>query len=271
MEKSEKEMIWIDRGSFFAPISRFISISFSSRAFQAVMLLVDGWFMWSEGTMSATIIKKNTIQGTIFLMITGGLILFAADGKVLLSQPIGAAFFVLWIAWWVIAFSLRSQESFSMTGKSAALQSYLQLAIILVVGIGAPWEYIHLSQPFARDGLAAWLGMGICLVSTLWIAASMWMIDNAAGVRKQQPAGAYLITGGPYRLVRHPGYLGVVLSILGIAISLSSLIAAAAFVITTAYAIVRIREEEKDLARIFGDAFTVNKTRTRWILFPGII
>ncbi len=84
---------------------------------------------------------------------------FAADGKVFLSKPIGVAFVILWFTWWVMAFSMRSQKFFPDNRRACVMHGFLYIGIVLAIGVGAPWEYVHFSQPFARDSLMAWLGV----------------------------------------------------------------------------------------------------------------
>ena len=144
------------------------------------------------------------------------------------------------------------------------------IGIVLAVCVGAPWEYTHFIQPLPRDGLLAWVGVTVSVFSVFLLTMAMWKAGNLYGIRRNQAGDTYLVSGGPYRYVRHPGYLSGVLFIMGIALSLSSLIAWFAFVLATAYSIFRIRKDEEKLEQIFTEAFTNYRVRTRWMLFPGI-
>jgi protein-S-isoprenylcysteine O-methyltransferase Ste14 len=76
-----------------------------------------------------------------------------------------------------------------------------------------------------------------------------------------------LITSGPYRLVRHPIYLGLALLALGQAVAFGSwpalFIALLGIVPTLAW---RARAEEKLLSRTFGESYEVYRQRTRMIV-----
>lgn len=76
-----------------------------------------------------------------------------------------------------------------------------------------------------------------------------------------------LITTGPYRLVRHPIYLGLVLLATGEALAFSSwpafLIVLCGIVPTFAW---RAHAEERLLSRTFGESYPVYQTRTRMII-----
>jgi protein-S-isoprenylcysteine O-methyltransferase Ste14 len=76
-----------------------------------------------------------------------------------------------------------------------------------------------------------------------------------------------LITSGPYRLVRHPIYLGLTLLALGQAVAFGSLpalfIALLGIVPTLAW---RARAEEKLLSCTFGESYELYRRRTKMIV-----
>lgn len=76
-----------------------------------------------------------------------------------------------------------------------------------------------------------------------------------------------LVTTGPYRLVRHPIYLGFVLLATGQALAFGSwpalLIALFGLVPTFAW---RARTEETVLSRTFGERYAVYRRRTKMII-----
>jgi protein-S-isoprenylcysteine O-methyltransferase Ste14 len=76
-----------------------------------------------------------------------------------------------------------------------------------------------------------------------------------------------LVTTGPYRLSRNPGYLGMAFAYSGIAV-LSGALWALALLLPTLFLIDRgvIRREERYLERTFGDEYLRYRSRTRrWI------
>ena len=79
--------------------------------------------------------------------------------------------------------------------------------------------------------------------------------------------GTGLVTTGPYRLVRHPIYLGLALLAMGEALAFGSwpalMIVLAGIVPTFAW---RARAEEKLLSRTFGGRYAVYRERTKMII-----
>ena len=79
--------------------------------------------------------------------------------------------------------------------------------------------------------------------------------------------GTGLVTTGPYRLVRHPIYLGLAMLAMGEALAFGSwpalMIVLAGIVPTFAW---RARAEEKLLDRTFGERYAVYRQRTKMII-----
>lgn len=74
-----------------------------------------------------------------------------------------------------------------------------------------------------------------------------------------------LVTSGPYRLIRHPIYSGVLLMIIGTAVGITPLwwlvAAAAGF-----YFVHSARAEERYMAERFPDTYAAYRARTKMLL-----
>jgi protein-S-isoprenylcysteine O-methyltransferase Ste14 len=76
-----------------------------------------------------------------------------------------------------------------------------------------------------------------------------------------------LITTGPYNIIRHPSYTGALLSFVGIAIFLNSLIGAVFAILAMMLAyFVRISAEEKALVSLFGDVYRNYQHKTKRLI-----
>ncbi|HKC91096.1 MAG TPA: isoprenylcysteine carboxylmethyltransferase family protein [Candidatus Limnocylindria bacterium] len=100
------------------------------------------------------------------------------------------------------------------------------------------------------------LGLAIAIASAVFAAWAMWSLGKSYGIRMDLFDGHRLVTGGPYRLTRHPMYLGIISFHVGATLAMESL---ALLAITLLYVIpftaLRIRAEDRVLASGFGDAF----------------
>ena len=113
-------------------------------------------------------------------------------------------------------------------------------------------------QPLAIDlplGIRL-AGLGLGILSALFAAWAMWSLGKSYGIRMDIFAGHRLVTQGPYSLVRHPMYLGIVLYHTGATLVLQSplLLALTAFVIVP-FTALRIAYEERVLCAAFGDRY----------------
>ncbi|MBC8022628.1 MAG: isoprenylcysteine carboxylmethyltransferase family protein [Burkholderiales bacterium] len=80
----------------------------------------------------------------------------------------------------------------------------------------------------------------------------------------------HIVSGGPYRWVRNPMYLGHLVFFAGLALVLGSWVALAVFAFHVAWFHRRVREDEERLAAIFGEPYREYCRRVkRWL--PGLI
>ena len=139
------------------------------------------------------------------------------------------------------------------------------LALLVVAGLGQRFGW--------GPGFPSWvqlLGLGLALLGNglvTWAMAANAFF--AFSVRIQTERGQSVATGGPYRAIRHPGYLGAALFALGTALLLGSawslLPGAAAIVLL----VVRTSLEDRTLkAELEG--YADYSRRTRFRLLPGI-
>src|SRR5438309_10892454 len=113
-------------------------------------------------------------------------------------------------------------------------------------------------QPLAidLDPTLRLVGLVVAVASAAFAAWAMWSLGRSYGIRMDVFAGHSLKTDGPYALVRHPMYLGIVLFHLGASLALESalLLVATAFIVVP-FTAVRVGGEEKVLRDAFGERY----------------
>ncbi len=148
---------------------------------------------------------------------------------------------------------------------SALAAGVLPLASWVVAGLDLRF---HWTTPLP---LACHIG-GL-LVTLLGYALFLWaMAANAffsEGVRIQAERGHRVATGGPYRCVRHPGYLGAILAQLVTPLLLGSLWAVVPSVGSAALYALRTWMEDRTLQEEL-DGYREYAARVRWRLLPGL-
>ena len=115
-----------------------------------------------------------------------------------------------------------------------------------------------------RVGLAV---MVVGLLLRIWAARTLGRYyTRTLKVAADQP----VVRSGPYRIIRHPGYLADVLLCIGFGLALASWLLTAAIAITMGVAYGRrIAAEEALLLDRLGDAYR-NYRRATWRLLPPI-
>jgi protein-S-isoprenylcysteine O-methyltransferase Ste14 len=138
-----------------------------------------------------------------------------------------------------------------------AASSLFFLALLMYSGSSEA----SMALPLALSGcLLALAGAALVLRSRAALGPAWSFVPKA-----DQSTG--LVTTGPYRLVRHPIYLGLALLAMGEALAFSSgpalVIALLGIVPTFAW---RARAEEKLLSRTFGERYAVYRQQTKMII-----
>jgi protein-S-isoprenylcysteine O-methyltransferase Ste14 len=114
-----------------------------------------------------------------------------------------------------------------------------------------------------------WLGVALYLVGGALRLWPVFVLGNRfSGLVAIQP-GHTLVTGGIYRVIRHPSYLGLLTNSLGWGLAFRSGVGVMLTVILIALLLARIRSEEALLCDEFGAEFEAYRGRTSRLI-PGI-
>ena len=147
------------------------------------------------------------------------------------------------------------------------LAVYLPLIIAqpIVAGLDVV-RFRRPSMPFwtLYPGIAVFL-VGASLLTSV-LAVNPWAEST---VRIQTDRGHQVVRAGPYRFVRHPMYIGMILTYIAVALILGSLWALAVAGVMTALLIVRTAFEDRTLRRELP-GYENYTTSTRWRLLPGL-
>ncbi len=207
----------------------------------------------------------------------------------LVSILIGISGRVDWVAGWVYmvvattgplaTYVVLSKKSPDLLVERSTLQSgtkpwdkviapLIALVLPVVVWVVAALDARH---AWSRVGLAVQAGgfvlvAGGILVMILAMAANRFF---AATARIQKDRGQRVVSNGPYARVRHPGYVGLILYILGTPLALGSRYAAIPAVVCALLIVARTALEDRML-RTELEGYLEYAGRVRWRLAPGL-
>jgi protein-S-isoprenylcysteine O-methyltransferase Ste14 len=204
-------------------------------------------------------------------------ILFVAAGR--LDWPMGWAY-VGATALWVIATGLavipRNPALLAeRTGPRKGAKTW-DSVIMGIVGLNMIVRLVVAGLD-ARNGWTTGLSLpfqiamlGIVLIGhalVVWATAANAFFSQI--VRIQEERGHAVVTGGPYRLVRHPGYVGTLLVELASPLALGSLWALIPGGLSAILFVVRTALEDRTLqAELPG--YSEYAAQTRYRLIPGV-
>jgi len=176
------------------------------------------------------------------------------------------AWAVFWAYWLISAWMTRSPVK--------RYQSQLSRVLILITLMWCFWAVYSagfapdfLVQRAIPDGMA--IGLIGMIITLMGLGFAIWARVHLGKYWSSMPAirvDHKLIRTGPYSIVRHPIYTGILFAVAGTAIIIGEPLGLVAFfLILTAY-LWKIRMEEKYLQEEFGEAYAQYRKEV-----PGLI
>lgn len=226
-----------------------------------------------------TQLVRAALGFVLYLLLAPGL-LFLFGGT--LAWPMAWIYFVLalvaalgsrLIVWRRSPDLLRERAQFAEAEDAEPWDRWL----VLVVAIVGPALTSIVAGIDHRAGWGPGLPEVVQIVAAFLVAAGFglgtWaMVANrffSAVVRIQSDRGHRVVTGGPYRWVRHPAYAGGVLAFLAFPLMLDAVWALLPALLVTAGVVVRTALEDRTLIeKLPGYAEYAGHTRHR--LLPGV-
>ena len=179
--------------------------------------------------------------------------------------------YLLLITFFMLEFILRKDKAAKSLDKSEAdmKSTYLiGLTIFLVLVLSVTFNFLHIGG--FNNEIISWLGVCIMVIG---LSVRIWSMKTlnkyytrVLTTTKEQE----IIKKGPYKIIRHPGYLGTMLtwSAAGLAMQNLIIFIAATCMMLIAY-FYRINYEEKMLVDKFGEKFNDYKKHT-WRILPPV-
>lgn len=161
-----------------------------------------------------------------------------------------------------------SREGPAPVARQKLAVLFLQVVSLLVVMV-SPISDKHGFMTMANEFSVRTIGLVSAFVGYFLMNWSVVVLGKQFSINVTIQQGHELITHGPYRLIRHPRYLGIILFLGGIALVFDSLLSLMLILITVMVLIWRISEEEKLMRDTFLNAWDEYRKRT-WRLIPYV-
>ncbi len=211
----------------------------------------------------------------VVYMILAGVILFLSSGE---TRWVMAWVYLCCMAGIIVANAV-SVDPGLIADRSRLQQGTVKQDVFLATGVAlyGPMLVLLVCGLDLRFGWSPELPSVLMVTALLFFVASGLLATRAMSVnpfftgtlRIQDERGHKVITTGPYRFVRHPGYLGGILSIILTPVALGSLIALIPAFLVVILFLIRTRLEDNTLQAEL-DGYLEYTRRVRYRLFPGI-
>ncbi len=226
-----------------------------------------------------TVIDKAVRLALAWFAMTAayGALLFLCAGTA--RWPAGWAYLAIMMAVLVHTSTIlrRHPDLIAERRKPPAGAKRWDRPLVAVIGVAGPIALIVVSGLDRRFHWSApmavwWKGAGLVLVAAGGMLSNWALSVNrffSALVRIQTDRGHQVVDSGPYRLVRHPGYLGSMIHMPGVALALGSITGLWVVAAVAVTMLVRTFLEDRTL-RAELDGYDAYARRVRYRLVPGI-
>lgn len=169
----------------------------------------------------------------------------------------------MFVAYWAVA-SVGAKRNASRRLWRGGVGLRLVLILLIAAVLRSPSLRLFLAatqRSASHSDILGWTGVALCVLGFGLAIIARWHLGRNWGMpmsRKEQPE---LVTSGPYAVIRHPIYTGLILAMLGSAIGVN-VFWAAMLVPVSAYCIFSARHEEAVMSQLFPEQYAAYMART---------
>ena len=174
-----------------------------------------------------------------------------------------AALWLLFVAYWAVAaVGAKRSASTRRWRREIGLRLVVILLIVALLQSRSLRQFLAETQrSTGHSDMLGWTGVALCLLGFSLAINARRHLGRNWGLpmsRKERPE---LVTSGPYALIRHPIYTGLILAMLGSAIGVTVFWALLLVPVGT-YFIYSARREEAIMLQLFPEQYAAYMART---------
>ena len=191
-------------------------------------------------------------------------------GWIVLGRTLIGMLWLGWVAYWIAAarHTLTNQRAESLlTGAS-----YRVLLVLGVLLLAFPQHRLTMANLFLWPQSVVTMAIGLCLVVS-GLSIAVWArrhLGKYWSGRITLKVDHHVIQSGPYALVRHPIYSGILLALLGTAISIGTVQSFIAVALMFTSFVLKLTLEERWLCAYLGAEYAEYRHRVK-ALIPGVV
>jgi hypothetical protein len=104
--------------------------------------------------MAKPVNKISPLIGRVFFItVSCVIVIIAGGGMVFIRRPMGAAYIVLWVVWWIVTMLGRQRGMPSTYDRRQWVLLIISGIVAVPLLVVAPsWEYVHFTGPIPRNG-----------------------------------------------------------------------------------------------------------------------
>jgi protein-S-isoprenylcysteine O-methyltransferase Ste14 len=190
-------------------------------------------------------------------------------GMVIPYELIGGCWILFWLYWLISAIGAKKNARPNIRRFAGIRIGIFILALVLVHVSIIKGHAIGGTYFAHNNGILAGIGFVLLLSGlsfAIWARVHLGKNWGMPMTLKQDPE---LVTSGPYRFVRHPIYSGILLAVLGSALT-GGLYWLIILVVLSVYFVYSAYEEEKIMLRQFPTTYPAYKDKTK-MLIPFVL
>lgn len=176
---------------------------------------------------------------------------------------------LLLAAYWLVAgIRVKRSAKHEPSGERMGHILFMVVGALLLYDQNLPWAFLY--RRFLPDDVRIeWFGAIIAFLGALFAIWARSTIGKDWSAEVQIKQGHELIRTGPYRMIRHPIYTGLLVAVAGTAIATGQVRSILGFLIILFGFIRKAKKEESFLSAEFGAAFAEHRRRTGFFLPRG--
>jgi protein-S-isoprenylcysteine O-methyltransferase Ste14 len=179
---------------------------------------------------------------------------------------------IVWALWFISEIALnrllRSNRSDEKDkDKNTIRIIWITIGLAITIGSYASSSWVF---PISHNNLIQYSGLIVIIIGMIFRFYAIWSLGRLFTVDVTIRKNHTIKNDGIYKIIRHPSYLGLIISFLGLGLSLNNWVGLLIIVIPVTIAMIyRIKIEEKTLIEHFGADYPEYMKKT-YRLIPKI-